>query len=44
MKNQIIRPYTKSEFIKDIKEAEMQIEKGDFQTIENFEKETQKWK
>ena len=34
---------TKSQFVADIKEAEAQIEQGDYLTIENFEKEASKW-
>lgn len=34
---------TKSEFIADIKEAEEQIEKGDYLSIEDFESEAKKW-
>ena len=39
-----IEPLTKAEFVNDIKEAEDQIEKGDYLTIEVFEKETKQWK
>lgn len=35
--------FSKNEFIDDIKEAERQIKEGDFQTIENFEKEANQW-
>jgi len=35
---------TKSEFINDIKAAELQIEKGDYLSIEDFEKESNQWK
>ena len=38
------RPYSKTEFVEDIKEAEQQIKQGDFLTIEDFEKEAQEWK
>ncbi len=37
-------PYTKQQFVEDIKSAEQQIDQGDFLTIEQFEKESQKWK
>ena len=33
----------KSEFVADIKEAEMQIEKGEYITIEELEKESETW-
>lgn len=39
-----LKPFTKSEFINDIKEAEQQIENGDYLTIEEFEKEAEQWK
>jgi len=42
--NQKTRTYTKAEFINDIKEAEQQIESGDFQVIEDFEEEAEQWK
>jgi len=35
---------TKSEFINDIKEAELQIEKGDYLSVDDFEKESNQWK
>lgn len=35
---------TKLEFQNDIKEAELQIEKGDCLSIEDFEKESNQWK
>lgn len=37
-------PYTKEQFVKDIKEAEKEIEEGNFQTIDEFEKEAEQWK
>jgi len=40
---QIMTPHTKAEFINDIKEAERQIKQGDFQTIDEFEKEAEQW-
>ncbi|TAJ05749.1 hypothetical protein DMA11_23295 [Marinilabiliaceae bacterium JC017] len=36
-------PIKKSQFIADIREAETQIEKGQFTTIEDVEKESEKW-
>ena len=36
--------FSETDFINGIIEAEKQIEQGDFQTIEDFEKETQLWK
>ena len=38
------RIFSETKFINEILEAEKQIELGDFQTIEDFEKETQLWK
>ena len=35
---------TKSEFINDIKKAELQIEKGDYLPMDDFEKESNQWK
>ncbi len=37
-------PFTKAQFIQDIREAENQIKEGNFQTIEEFEKEAALWK
>jgi hypothetical protein len=37
------RPIHKSQFIADIKEAEAQIERGEYITIEDLEKESEKW-
>ena len=34
---------TRKEFIADIKEAEEQIEKGDYLSIEDFEDQAKKW-
>lgn len=36
-------PFTKAQFIKNIIEAEKQIEEGDFLTIEDFEKIAESW-
>lgn len=33
----------KSQFIADLKEAESQIEKGEYLTIEDLEKESEQW-
>ena len=38
-RKKIMMPYSISDYIGDIKEAEKQIEQGDFQTIDDFEKE-----
>lgn len=35
---------TKAKFVNDIKEAELQIEKGDYLSIDDFEKESNQWK
>ncbi|KAB2859088.1 MAG: hypothetical protein KF732_11370 [Flavobacteriales bacterium] len=35
---------TKTQFVNDIKEASSQIEKGDCLSIDDFEKESNKWK
>ena len=32
-----------NQFLKDLKEAELQIEKGDFLTIDEIEKEAENW-
>ena len=32
-----------NQFLKDLKEAELQIEKGDFLTIDEMDKETENW-
>lgn len=37
------KPIKKSRFVADIKEAEMQIEKGEYITIEELEKESETW-
>jgi len=37
-------PFTKAEFLEDIREAKTQIAQGDFNTIEEFEKEAELWK
>ncbi len=37
-------PFTENQFLQDIKEAKQQIINGEFQTIEDFEKETALWK
>ena len=34
---------TKSEFVEEIKEAKEQIEKGDYLSVEDFEKQADKW-
>jgi len=36
-------PYAKSEFISEIQEAESQIDEGDYLTLEDFEKKSDKW-
>ncbi|OQX80558.1 MAG: hypothetical protein B6D61_01850 [Bacteroidetes bacterium 4484_249] len=36
-------PITKLEFVNDIKEAEEQIERGEYLTIEKLEKEAENW-
>jgi len=43
-KTRQIEPFTSAEFVNDIKEAEAQIEKGNYLPIEVFEKETKQWK
>lgn len=37
------KPIKKSQFIAEIKEAETQIEKGEYITIEELEKESETW-
>ncbi len=37
------KPIKKNQFIADIKEAEAQIEKGEYITIEELEKESETW-
>lgn len=37
------KPIKKSQFIADIKEAEAQIERGEYITIEELEKESKTW-
>ena len=37
------KPIKKSQFVADIKKAETQIEKGEYITIEELEKESEKW-
>jgi len=37
------KPIKKSQFVAEIKEAEAQIEKGEYITIEELEKESEKW-
>jgi len=36
-------PITKSQFVQDIKEAERQIERGEFVSLEDLEKESEEW-
>jgi phage anti-repressor protein len=35
---------TKSQLYQELKEAEQEIENGDYMTIEDFEKESSQWK
>lgn len=42
-KSKIKERFTKSEFVADIKEAEDQIKKGDFRSIEDFERDASQW-
>ena len=37
------RPLTKKQYIKEIEEAEAQIEKGEYIAMEELEKESKKW-
>ncbi len=37
------RPITHQDFIKKIEQSEMEYDKGNFQTIEELEKESEKW-
>ena len=37
------KPIKKSQFIADIKEAEAQIERGEYLTIDELEKEAKQW-
>ena len=36
-------PLTKTQFVNDIKEAEAQIDQGDYLSIEDFEKKAKQW-
>jgi len=42
-KARVIEPLTVTQYIDDIKEAEVQIENGDYLSIEDFEKDSKQW-
>ena len=37
------KPITKSQLYKELKESEAEIERGDFMTMEELEKESEQW-
>ena len=37
------QPISKSQFVADLKESEAQIERGEYLTIEELEKESEQW-